>query len=134
MLVAGLRPDLVIGISEDSSRYARDVARARGVHCLPLVESETGEPYFKGLGQTLVPFYGRIALVGSVVSDRLDVLGVLKLPGVGERAVGLVSIWDQGQEGDRAVLPEYLEQRAVVQECLPHRINNEGSAARVPTA
>lgn len=104
-------PDLLMGVPSGGQRYAKSVARVLGIEVALLKKVPSLEPgqkkfdYQTSHSQDLVEQSRRLAIIEDVTNKNTSLGGVLRVPGVSEKAVLLQAIQRRDDGTNESELP-----------------------------
>lgn len=116
------RPDIIFPVPDRATGYGRSVGLSRGIGSICLGRNpSTQEVYFRGSSQEAVGRYQRIVIMDDVIHDATDYSEVFALPGIAERTVAVVSLWNQRASSLALEVPEGISVASVIHETIPEQ-------------
>lgn len=122
-LAARYRPDLIVPVPSGADGYGWQIANRTGVQCATLQkDAATKQISIDEALDHALRHAERVLIVEDVTTRLSSVRRVLDIPEIGQRAVGVVSVFDRGAPTNLLQLPDGVAFKSLVAEYLPPSI------------
>lgn len=118
-LATEYQPDLIVPVPNGANGIGSNVAMKLNIEAACLIKNtwDTTQGIYYGNGSAqAINEHERIILVEDVINGLTSTRRVMALPGITERLVSVIGIWDRGDPQTRLVLPRGVVLQAIIQE------------------
>lgn len=116
-LARHFNPDVIVPVPDHATGYGRAVGISKGIGSICLGrDPSTGQPYFRGASQASFERHQRAVIIDDVLHEDTNYEDILSLPGMSERAVAVVSIWNRCNSEGTLQIPEGLAVVSLINE------------------